>query len=423
MLDNIRIEPIESPVLGSLIKDPTILSFSYAAGAISLLLYVGPISIVAALISIAGTAALGIKDVQQTAASSNEGGMFRLIPESAYDDIEVKAEEVLPISREDDSVRTDWEEVFARITNQAEFPSLFIYGRQGTGKTTLVNYLLSLIPNRKVVLDPHYRYGAWGGCEVIGKGQNYAEIDSFIVDCLNDIQARYSLYASTPGYTPDLVTVVCEELTNWAEHIKKGKEFTKASLSDFRKAGYQAINVAHSDTNTARGGATGTRKMRDNGEVKIQLLAKGKALVSIPDEATFELRFPDLSQIEKPIQLAQSEISEQRERLESIIQVNSSTQPLQPSYEPALIQNASILSSQIIGFLDRKNKRSETKGRLTADFYWLQDVFKLNVPANKKQGLQTLDRLLEVANDMGFLTVSSHGNSKRISKPEMRLFQ
>ena len=191
-------------------------------------------------------------------------------------------------------IRNDWQAVFSRVVNQAEFPSVFIYGRQGTGKTTTVNYLLSLITNRKVVLDPHYRYGAWKGCEVKGKGMSYLEIDEFIQECLDDIQTRYQLYATVPNYRPDIVTVVCEELTNWAEHINKGKAFTKASLSDFRKAGYQSISVAHGETNTARGGAAGTRKMRDEGEVHIKLLAKGKARITFPDEQPFVLHYPNL---------------------------------------------------------------------------------------------------------------------------------
>ncbi|MEM8612122.1 MAG: hypothetical protein AAGF93_08910 [Cyanobacteria bacterium P01_H01_bin.105] len=192
------------------------------------------------------------------------------------------------------SIREDWQAVFARVVNQAEFPSVFIYGRQGTGKTTTVNYLLSLITNRKIVLDPHYRYGAWKGCEVIGKGMDYTEIDEFIQECLEDIQTRYQMYATVPNYRPNIVTIVCEELTNWAEHISKGKAFTKASLSDFRKAGYQSISVAHGETNTARGGATGTRKMRDEGEVHIKLLAKGKARITFPDEPPFILHYPNL---------------------------------------------------------------------------------------------------------------------------------
>ncbi len=191
-------------------------------------------------------------------------------------------------------IREDWDQVFDRIVDQAEFPSVFIFGRQGTGKTTTVNYLLSRISNKKVVLDPHYKYGAWKGCEVVGKGMNYQEIDEFITDCLEDIQSRYLLFATTPNYRPDVVTVVCEELTNWAEHISKGKAFTKASLSDFRKAGYQSISVAHGDTNTARGGASGTRKMRDEGEVHIKLLAKGKARITFPDEEPFILYYPNL---------------------------------------------------------------------------------------------------------------------------------
>lgn len=129
---------------------------------------------------------------------------------------------------------------------------------------------------------------------MIGKGMDYQERDEFIQECLEDIQTRYQMYATVPIYRPDIVTIVCEELTNWAEHISKGKAFTKASLSDFRKAGYQSISVAHGETNTARGGATGTRKIRDEGEVHIKLLAKGKARITFPDEAPFILHYPNL---------------------------------------------------------------------------------------------------------------------------------
>ncbi|NEZ59794.1 hypothetical protein [Adonisia turfae] len=52
--------------------------------------------------------------------------------------------------------------------------------------------------------------------------------------------------------------------------------------------------VSKGDTNTARGGATGTHKMRDEGEVHIKLLAKGKARITFPDEAPFILHYPNL---------------------------------------------------------------------------------------------------------------------------------
>ena len=49
----------------------------------------------------------------------------------------------------------------------------------------------------------------------------------------------------------------------------------KETLSDIRKVGYQTFSVAHGDTNTARGGAKGTAKMRKQGELKIEILEKG----------------------------------------------------------------------------------------------------------------------------------------------------
>lgn len=254
--------------------------------------------------------------------------------------------------------RDDWQAVFARVVNQAEFPSVFIYGRQGTGKTTTVNYLLSLITNRKIVLDPHYRYGAWKGCEVIGKGMDYQEIDEFIQECLEDIQTRYQMYATIPNYRPDIVTIVCEELTNWAEHISKGKAFTKASLSDFRKAGYQSISVAHGETNTARGGATGTRKMRDEGEVHIKLLAKGKARITFPDEDPFILHYPNL---ESYTQVPNSHLNELAENdyLNQILEdLPSAKQPTKWDIAKAKMQEVNSPLLPLMEWLESREENS-----------------------------------------------------------------
>ena len=59
------------------------------------------------------------------------------------------------------------------------------------------------------------------------------------------------------------------------------------------QVGYQAISVAHGTTNTARGGASGTAKMRDQGELRIELVERGLAKVSLKGRETFMLRYPD----------------------------------------------------------------------------------------------------------------------------------
>ena len=69
----------------------------------------------------------------------------------------------------------------------------------------------------------------------------------------------------------------------------------KETLSDIRKVDYQTFSVAHGDTNTARGGAKGTAKMRKQGELKIEILEKGLVQISLRGRKTFLLRYPDPS--------------------------------------------------------------------------------------------------------------------------------
>lgn len=232
------------------------------------------------------------------------------------------------------AANADWQAVFSRIVNQAEFPNLFIVGRQGTGKTTLVEYLLSLIPHRKIAIDPHAEAGQWGGCQVIGRGMDYGAIAEFLTDTLDDVKTRYQIRASRQGYQPEPVTIVAEEMTGWAGQVSGAKGFIKASLSDFRKAGYQLISVAHSDTNTARGGAAGTASMRANGEVRIELRAKGYAVVSIPGEDTIELRFPNLAQYTPtapPVEPA-APVDDRRSQLDSLYQGQAASAPHEAFY-------------------------------------------------------------------------------------------
>ena len=191
--------------------------------------------------------------------------------------------------------RFDWQLVFALITDQNEYPAVVVIGPQGTGKTTLIEYLLSILNRDKIVLDPHYEIGAWPGCRVIGAAMNYPAVSEALANISADVAERYQQRATCKGYRPKPVTLVLEEQTNWAGKVDGAGKFLKESLSDVRKVGYQTISVAHSDTNTARGGAAGTAKMRKQGELKITLLEKGLAEVSLKDREVFRLRYPDPS--------------------------------------------------------------------------------------------------------------------------------
>ena len=194
-----------------------------------------------------------------------------------------------------DRVRTDWQSVFGLVKDQDTYPAIAVIGAQGLGKTTLIEYLLGLLRGDKIVLDPHYQAGAWPGCLVIGAGMDYAAVGEALANISTDVKERYQQRATVAGYKPAPVALVLEEQTNWADKVEGAGKFLKETLSDIRKVGYQTFSVAHGDTNTARGGAKGTAKMRHQGELKIEILEKGLAQVSLRGRDTFLLRYPDPS--------------------------------------------------------------------------------------------------------------------------------
>ena len=200
-----------------------------------------------------------------------------------------------PTTTANETVRTDWQAVFGLVKDQSTYPAIAVIGAQGLGKTTLIEYLLSLINSTKIVLDPHYKAGAWPGCLVIGAGMDYAAVGDALTNLSADVKERYQQRATDPDYQPALVALVLEEQTNWADKVDGAGQFLKETLSDIRKVGYQTFSVAHGDTNTARGGAKGTAKMRKQGELKIEILERGLAQISLRGREVFLLRYPDPS--------------------------------------------------------------------------------------------------------------------------------
>ena len=200
-----------------------------------------------------------------------------------------------PATTTDKTVCTDWQAVFGLVKDQSIYPAIAVIGAQGLGKTTLIEYLLSLLKQKKIVLDPHYKAGAWPGCLVVGAGMDYAAVGKALTNISADVKERYQQRATDPDYQPALVALVLEEQTNWADKVDGAGQFLKETLSDIRKVGYQTFSVAHGDTNTARGGAKGTAKMRKQGELKIEILEKGLVQISLRGRETFLLRYPDPS--------------------------------------------------------------------------------------------------------------------------------
>jgi hypothetical protein len=156
-----------------------------------------------------------------------------------------------------------------------EYPSVLVYGPQGSGKTSTAAYLMRRrIENGHIVqvLDPHKQYGQWEGLEVFGGGMDYAEIDMKLQWFHEEVKRRYKQAEITPNYNPPKLTLVCDEFTNWATRCSSAADFFMAACTDIRKINLGVIFISHNRTLQALGDPKGMAAVRDNGIAEIELL-------------------------------------------------------------------------------------------------------------------------------------------------------
>jgi hypothetical protein len=189
-----------------------------------------------------------------------------------------------------------WDELLAEAMT---YPVISLVGSQGSYKTTLLNYLVGLTQAYVIVFDPHAKKSDWAGCNVIGRGMCYSDINEALSHAKALTQARYTARAEEDLEDFEPVVYVAEELTNWTEHVPNAGKFFKSTLSDFRKANQQLIKVSHALTNAGQGGGSGMAATREAGEVLIKLIKPragqpGHGSIRFPGEEPINFEFPDL---------------------------------------------------------------------------------------------------------------------------------
>lgn len=175
------------------------------------------------------------------------------------------------------------------------FPAILIFGPQGSGKTTLVEYILKRrheLGHEIEVLDPHRAAGAWEGLSCYGDGMNYAEVDSRLKEFEKAVKGRYEIRSRKKNFNPKPRTVMAEEMTNWGDRCENAEAFLKTSLSDNRKIKMHALFVSHGRELALLGNSKGTSKMRDNGLLEIQLSSEASPTGQPRPTGTGKIRWP-----------------------------------------------------------------------------------------------------------------------------------
>jgi DNA polymerase III delta prime subunit len=95
-------------------------------------------------------------------------------------------------------------------TSPAQFPHLMIEGSTGTGKTSLTEFLISLLPGERLVITPKRKVSQWKGLSVIGSPLNFPAIQTAFDTLLTEMENRYFLMDQGQEDYPSLNFVVDE---------------------------------------------------------------------------------------------------------------------------------------------------------------------------------------------------------------------
>ena len=175
---------------------------------------------------------------------------------------------------------------------------LLVFGGDGSGKTSMALELLrrrQLSGHQVLALDPHAHPAKWPGCEVIGGGLNFGQIEAAIEQLQQLREQRYEQIrtgAIEPCKFPP-ITFVLEELTDWKSEVSN-VDLLILKAGDYRKANIHLLMVTHGDSMSQIGAPTGSNEIIKNCVTKLRLFSKpgadGKPVPAFRGELQYPLQ-------------------------------------------------------------------------------------------------------------------------------------
>lgn len=191
-----------------------------------------------------------------------------------YDDINYPGDKVA--TSQTQGQIGDQKPIMPPLTN---YPVSLIFGAPGGGKTTFADKVVKKkveAGHRVIILDPHYKLGAWEGCEVFGKGMNYEEIDRELLEFCEEVKRRYKRLATELNPVFEPLSIIADEFTMWGKRCKNAGTFLWQIVTDIRKVNCFATIVGHTNTLAGLGGkdAAGAAKLILQAILEIEIMAK-----------------------------------------------------------------------------------------------------------------------------------------------------
>jgi hypothetical protein len=124
-----------------------------------------------------------------------------------------------------------------------------IVGASNSGKTTLLQHIISRRRGQVVVIDPHSFPNKWPVEKVIGIGRDYEAIAETLTGLVRLMSQRYDEIGKgevAEGQHPP-ITIVIDEWRAIVQHVDSAGEAIKTLLTESRKAAMSVFVATHSD--------------------------------------------------------------------------------------------------------------------------------------------------------------------------------